>query len=236
MLAHELSHVAHRDVLVMTIASSAGIVAGMLTRGAQFGGLRAGRPQQQQRRAGVPRGRWPVSTGRLRRQLLPDPAALALPRAVRRPVGRLPHDEARSRWPRRCRRSPARWRRSRRRDLRASNAMNAFFIAPAISGASLRTLSSTHPSLEQRLEQLARIQAELCAPGRRAERRWVCGTRCRAAAGPRGPNLDALFGIPSGRDHARGGGRVPAHGRRFRLLPRRGRGRVRRTCSPTSSR
>ena len=30
---------AHRDVLVMTVASSAGIVAGMLTRGAQFGGL-----------------------------------------------------------------------------------------------------------------------------------------------------------------------------------------------------
>ena len=47
------------------------------------------------------------------------------------------------------------------RDLRASKAMNAFFIAPAISGASLKTLTSTHPSLEQRLEQLAKIQAEL---------------------------------------------------------------------------
>ena len=47
------------------------------------------------------------------------------------------------------------------KDLRASQAMNAFFIAPAISGASLKTLTSTHPSLEQRLEQLARIQAEL---------------------------------------------------------------------------
>ena len=31
MLAHELSHVAHRDVLVMTVPSSVGIVAGMLT-------------------------------------------------------------------------------------------------------------------------------------------------------------------------------------------------------------
>ena len=50
------------------------------------------------------------------------------------------------------------------RDLRAASAMNAFFIAPAISGASLKTLSSTHPSLEQRLEQLARIQAELGRP------------------------------------------------------------------------
>ena len=42
--------------------------------------------------------------------------------------------------------------------------MNAFFIAPAISGVTLRTLTSTHPSLEQRLEQLARIQAELGRP------------------------------------------------------------------------
>ena len=46
-------------------------------------------------------------------------------------------------------------------DLRASKAMNAFFIAPAISGATFKTLTSTHPSLEQRLEQLAKIQAEL---------------------------------------------------------------------------
>ncbi|MGA8208564.1 MAG: M48 family metalloprotease, partial [Nocardioidaceae bacterium] len=37
VLAHELSHVAHRDVLVMTLAASAGIAAGMLTRGAQYG-------------------------------------------------------------------------------------------------------------------------------------------------------------------------------------------------------
>ena len=50
------------------------------------------------------------------------------------------------------------------RDLRASQAMNAFFIAPAISGATLKTLTATHPSLEQRLEQLARIQAELARP------------------------------------------------------------------------
>src|SRR5918996_3368036 len=39
VLAHELSHVAHRDVLVMTLASSAGILAGMATRGAAWGGF-----------------------------------------------------------------------------------------------------------------------------------------------------------------------------------------------------
>jgi heat shock protein HtpX len=50
------------------------------------------------------------------------------------------------------------------RDLRAASSMNAFFIAPAISGVSLKTLTSTHPSLEQRLDQLARIAADLGRP------------------------------------------------------------------------
>jgi heat shock protein HtpX len=49
-------------------------------------------------------------------------------------------------------------------DLRASSAMNAFFIAPAIKGVSLSQLTSTHPSLEQRLNQLAKIEAELSRP------------------------------------------------------------------------
>jgi heat shock protein HtpX len=42
VLAHELSHVAHRDVLVMTVASTAGIIAGMLGRGAQYGAMFGG--------------------------------------------------------------------------------------------------------------------------------------------------------------------------------------------------
>jgi heat shock protein HtpX len=50
------------------------------------------------------------------------------------------------------------------KDLRSAQSMNAFFIAPAISGASLKTLSSSHPSLEQRLEQLAKVSAELGRP------------------------------------------------------------------------
>ena len=42
--------------------------------------------------------------------------------------------------------------------------MNAFFITPAVSGIGLKTLTSTHPSLEQRLEQLAKVAAELGKP------------------------------------------------------------------------
>jgi heat shock protein HtpX len=50
------------------------------------------------------------------------------------------------------------------RDLRQVSAASALCIAPAVRGVSLRTLTSTHPTLEQRLEQLARIQAELGRP------------------------------------------------------------------------
>ena len=163
VLAHELSHVAHRDVLVMTVASSAGIVAGMVTRGAQYGGLGLfGGRRSNANANGVPV--WLVvlvvslvvyaisffllkllsryrelSADRAGAYLTMKPAALAS--ALQKITGEMNTIP--------------------QRDLRASNAMNAFFIAPAVAGVSLRTLTSTHPSLEQRLEQLARIQAEL---------------------------------------------------------------------------
>ena len=157
VLAHELSHVAHRDVLVMTVASSAGIVAGMLMQGSRFGAL-AGR---RDRNTGVfivgtllvSVVVYAVSFLLLRllsryREMCADragayltmrPAALAS--ALQKISGEI------SATP--------------QRDLRASKAMNAFFIAPAISGAGLRTITATHPPLQQRLDQLARIQAEL---------------------------------------------------------------------------
>jgi len=47
------------------------------------------------------------------------------------------------------------------RDLRNVEGMNAFFIIPAISGTSLLNLLSTHPTVEQRLEALERIQQEM---------------------------------------------------------------------------
>jgi heat shock protein HtpX len=50
------------------------------------------------------------------------------------------------------------------RDLREVQPMNAFFIAPAISGLSMSSITSTHPSLEKRLDQLAKIAAELGRP------------------------------------------------------------------------
>ncbi|MGD9893439.1 MAG: zinc metalloprotease HtpX, partial [Dehalococcoidia bacterium] len=46
-------------------------------------------------------------------------------------------------------------------DLRRVESANAFFIVPALRGVNLRTITSTHPSLEQRIEQLERIQRQM---------------------------------------------------------------------------
>jgi heat shock protein HtpX len=161
VLAHELSHVAHRDVLVMTIASSAGIAAGMLTRGAQFGGLSRGRGNNGGAPAmliaiAISLAVYAVSFVLLRqltryRELCADrtgayltmkPQALASALTkIAGGVNAIPQ-----------------------KDLRSGSAVNSLFIVPAVRGVTLQTLTSTHPTLEQRLEQLARIQAELGRP------------------------------------------------------------------------
>jgi heat shock protein HtpX len=50
------------------------------------------------------------------------------------------------------------------RDLREAQAMNAFFFAPAIKGVDIGTAFSTHPSLQRRLDQLAKVSADLSGP------------------------------------------------------------------------
>jgi len=163
VIAHELSHVAHRDVLVMTLASSAGILAGMITRGAQFGGLGMGRRNNDNGGAiafvialVASLIVYAISFFLIRllsryRELCADrsgafltqkPSALASAlQKITGEIAAIPN-----------------------KDLRSVQTMNAFFIAPAISGATFKTLTSTHPSLEERLEQLAKVAAELGRP------------------------------------------------------------------------
>jgi heat shock protein HtpX len=165
VLAHELSHVAHRDVSVMTIASTAGILAGTLSRGAQYGALFGGGRRDNNNNNGVPIWLvvlvvslvvYAISFFLTRllsryRELAADRAGAQLtlkPRALATALQKISSG---------MNAIPT-------KDLRASSAMNAFFIAPAIKGVSLSQLTSTHPSLEQRLEQLAKIEAELSRP------------------------------------------------------------------------
>ena len=165
VLAHELSHVAHRDVLVMTLASSAAIVTGMAMRGAQWGGMMGGFGRRNNDSNGVPvwllillvsivvyavsflaikllsRYR-ELAADRAGAYLTGDPGALA--HALTKISGEIAAIP--------------------QRDLRQAEPMNAFFIAPAVSGASMKTLTSTHPTLEQRLQQLAKIANDLGRP------------------------------------------------------------------------
>src|SRR5919107_2597543 len=165
VLAHELSHVAHRDVLVMTIASSAGIMAGMLSRGAQYGAWFGGGDRRDNNTGGVPI--WLVV---LLVSLVVYAVSFFLTRLLSR-YRELCADRSgvyRTMKPRALgtalQKIAGGMNAIPTRDLRASSPMNAFFIAPAIKGVGLSQLTSTHPSLEQRLQQLARIEAELSRP------------------------------------------------------------------------
>lgn len=167
VLAHELSHVAHRDVLVMTVASSAGIIAGLMTRGAEYGAIFGGGRRSNNNNGGGAVPVWLIMlvvsllvyaisfilTRMLSRYrelcadrsgayLTQNPAALAS--ALQKVSGGIA--------------------RTPQRDLRQAQSMNAFFIAPAVAGLSMSTITSTHPSLEKRLDQLARIATELGRP------------------------------------------------------------------------
>ncbi len=48
-----------------------------------------------------------------------------------------------------------------RRDLRQAEALNAFFIIPALKGEALAELFSTHPSLERRIAYLREIERQM---------------------------------------------------------------------------
>ncbi|MFN8173231.1 MAG: zinc metalloprotease HtpX [Candidatus Nanopelagicales bacterium] len=160
VLAHELSHVAHRDVTVMAVASFTAILAGFMMRSAMWGTMGRNRDNNvaimvfavtivsvvvyflsfilmralsRYRELGADRGA-ALLTGK--------PSALA--RALQKISGEMATIPT--------------------RDLRQMEPVSAFAFAPAIGGRKgidLATIFATHPSLEKRLEQLARIQAQL---------------------------------------------------------------------------
>jgi heat shock protein HtpX len=160
VLAHELSHVAHRDVTDMAVASFTAILAGFMMRSAMWGTMGRNRDNNvaimvfavtivsvvvyflsfilmralsRYRELGADRGA-ALLTGK--------PSALA--RALQKISGEMATIPT--------------------RDLRQMEPVSAFAFAPAIGGRKgidLATIFATHPSLEKRLEQLARIQAQL---------------------------------------------------------------------------
>jgi len=171
VLAHEMSHVAHKDVAVMTIASFLGIVAGLLVRFAFYSELFGGGGGRGRGRGGNDQNTIPViflvmlvgiivyaisfllirllsryrelSADRSGALLTGQPSALASALVkVSGEMARIPT-----------------------KDLRAAEPLNAFYFAPAIAARrgqmSLSTLFSTHPPLEKRLKALDEISKQL---------------------------------------------------------------------------
>jgi len=178
ILAHELSHVAHKDVQVMTYASLLAIVAGLLVRFAfyseLFGGGRRGGGNNGQAALLIPLimlasivvyaiSFLPIRLLSRYRELAADRSGALLtqnPSALINALYKV--SEGMNRIP--------------TQDLRAAEPLNAFYFAPAMrltrggrggggGGASLSALFSTHPSLEKRVAQLAKIQKELGQAG-----------------------------------------------------------------------
>jgi heat shock protein HtpX len=170
VLAHEMSHVAHKDVQVMTIASFLAIIAALMVRMAFYSELFGGgrRSNNGNDNAAlmifgimiVSMVVYAISFLLIRllsryRELAADRSGAMLtgqPSALKSALVKVSGDIARI---------PT-------RDLRAAEPMNAFFFAPAMSlqgGASLSRIFSTHPTLERRLEELDKIQSQLSQAG-----------------------------------------------------------------------
>jgi len=167
VIAHELSHVAHKDVMVMTVASFLGVIAGLLIRfsfyGELFGG--GGRRDNNNQNAlpvlliimAVSIVVYAISFLLIRllsryRELAADRSGALLtgqPSALSSALAKVSGSIARI---------PT-------KDLREAAPLNAFYFAPALSAQQMQSkfaeLFSTHPSLEKRQAQLAKISAQL---------------------------------------------------------------------------
>lgn len=180
VLAHELSHVAHRDVAVMTIASFLGMVAGLVTRmmlwagllggfGGGVGGGGGGRGGNNNNGASqvalIEMGVLVVSVvvyaisflltralSRYRELAADRSGALLIGQPSVLAAALVKVTGAMSKIP--------------TRDLRAAESFNAFYFTPALNnrGVSISTIFSTHPSLDQRLAALSKLEAELGRP------------------------------------------------------------------------
>jgi heat shock protein HtpX len=162
VLAHELSHVAHRDVAVMTIASFLGILAGLLTRVLFYVGLFGGFGGDRDEGGALPELAilafsaivYAVSFLLIRtlsryRELAADRSGALLIGQPSRLISALQKVTGEiSRIP--------------TRDLRKAEHYNAFYFAPALTkGFSVSKLFATHPPLEVRIAALAKLEAEM---------------------------------------------------------------------------
>ena len=162
VLAHELSHIANRDVAVMTIASFFSMLAAFLMRMGMFTGMFGG---GRNREGGAPAllimlvvslVTYVLSyllilmISRYREYAADRGAALitGAPEYLMSALQKIASDMTRI----------------PQRDLRQMEGMNAFFIIPTNVKKHVVELFMTHPPLEKRLARLAEISAEMGRP------------------------------------------------------------------------
>jgi heat shock protein HtpX len=163
VLAHELSHIANRDVLIMTLASFFAMLAAVLMRFGMFGGMFGGGDRNREGGAPV----WLIifvvslltyvisfvlirTISRYREYAADRGAAVitGAPEQLMSALQKIASD---------IMRIP-------QRDLRQVESMNAFFIIPTSVKSSVAELFATHPPLEKRLARLAAIAQEMGRP------------------------------------------------------------------------
>jgi heat shock protein HtpX len=163
VLAHELSHIANRDVLVMTVASFFAMLAGLLMRFGFYGGMFGG--GDRNRDNGVPI--WLVI---FLVSLVTYVVSFLLIRAISRY-----REFAADRGSALITGSPEYLMSALQkiasgmatipqRDLREVSAMNAFFIVPTSVKSATAELFASHPPLEKRLARLSEIAREMGKP------------------------------------------------------------------------
>jgi heat shock protein HtpX len=156
VLAHELSHVANRDVLVMTLASFFAMLAALLTRVGLYGGMFSGGAPAWLIIFLVSIATYIISFVLIRtisryREYAADRGAALItgaPEQLMSALQKIASDITRI----------------PQRDLRQVEGMNAFFIIPTNVKSSLGELFATHPPLEKRLARLAEIAQEMGRP------------------------------------------------------------------------
>ena len=160
VLGHELSHVKNRDVFVLTLASFFATIAGFITQWGLFLGM-GGRDDDRRGGAGAVMLVYLASvvvsivSTMILIPMLSRQRELAADRGSAVVTG-APGDLISA-----LMKISGRMNMIANQDLRRVERANAFFIVPALRGVSLGTLTSTHPSLEQRIEQLQRIQRQM---------------------------------------------------------------------------
>jgi heat shock protein HtpX len=174
VLAHEMSHVAHKDVTVMTIASFLGIIAALVVRFAFYSELFGGGGRGRSNNNGNNQSALPVilvvmvvgmvvyAISFLLIRLLSRYRELAADRSGALLTGQ-PSKLASA-----LQKVSGSIAQIPTKDLRQTSgaeALNAFYFAPALTrnraGGGLASLFSTHPSLERRLAELAKISKQL---------------------------------------------------------------------------